>query len=531
MDGQKHANGESEPAEPRSLQSKTETHTPQAHGISVVSDMELDLVVIGSGPAGQKGAINAAKRGKRVAIVDKGTMLGGVYVHTGTVPSKTFREAIHHFVGLRTRGFLSEYSSHQAQLSVRDIINRVGIVGHWQSQVVRDQLLRNRVTVLDGTARFLDPHHIEVLASPASPNLEGQRQRVLRTKYALIATGTTPVRPAGWADLFDGKVIFDSDQILADRWELPKDFVVVGGGIIGLEYASMLNALPGVRTTIIDGKNELLPFVDSDLVGALMYIMRKSGANFKLGDSVVDISRRYDAVTNRERVHVDLASGRRVHGDNLLYAVGRQGNTATLNLEAAGLKANKRGILQVDAEFRTSVPNIFAAGDIIGFPQLASTSIHQGRQAINNMFNFGRTAMLPGESAGSVADELSSSSPLPYGIYTSPEISLVGATEKQLLADKVPYEVGYAKFEELAKGHMLNAREGFLKLLFSSVAPHTVLGAAAIGEGATEFIHVGQAVIAHGGCVEYFVEAITNSPTFCEAYRIAALDGINRARD
>ncbi|KAA8495274.1 putative soluble pyridine nucleotide transhydrogenase [Porphyridium purpureum] len=483
--------------------------------LTVTDRLEFDLVVIGSGPAGQKAAINAAKNGKRVVVIDKGTSLGGVYVHTGTVPSKTFREAIVHFTGVKSKGFMSEYSKEIANLSMGDIMQRVITVGQWQSQVVQSQLGRNDVQIMNGAARFLDPHHIEVLSSE-----DTVRRRVVRAANVLISVGTKPVRPDGWSDLFDGESIFDSDQILSDRWKLPRDMIVVGGGIIGLEYASMFNTLPGTRVTVIDGRPELLSFVDADVTGALMYIMRKQGANFKLGDSVVNVERIVDPTSGRKRIHVYLSSGRRVHGDNLLYAVGRVGNVSGLGLETLGIVPNKRGLLDVDANYRTSVPHIYAAGDVIGFPALASTSMEQGREASNIMFGFKRPRGSRKEFTV-----------LPYGIYTCPEISMVGKTENQLIQAKIPYEVGYAKFEELAKAHILNEREGFLKVMFCPDEPHTLYGAAIIGHLSTELIHIGQAVLAHEGNVHYFVEGITNAPTFSELFRIAAFDGLNRTRD
>eukprot|EP00184_Porphyridium_aerugineum_P000638 CAMPEP_0184694520 /NCGR_PEP_ID=MMETSP0313-20130426/2442_1 /TAXON_ID=2792 /ORGANISM="Porphyridium aerugineum, Strain SAG 1380-2" /LENGTH=590 /DNA_ID=CAMNT_0027152815 /DNA_START=79 /DNA_END=1851 /DNA_ORIENTATION=- len=475
-------------------------------------DLNFDLVVLGSGPAGQKAAINSAKHGKKVAVIDKASWMGGVYVHTGTLPSKTFREAILHYTGLRERGFMSQYSrNNDYPLSIEDVMNRIHTVAEWQSQLVSHQLLRNQISIFNGLGRFVDPHNVEVVTD----GLEDRR--VLRGKNFLIAVGTTPVRPDNWAHLFDGKTIFDSDQILSDRWKLPRDMIVVGAGIIGIEYASMLNALPGTRCTVIDGRRELMEFLDDDIVGALTYVMRKRGATFKMGDSVVDIQVSKSERTGRDRVNVKLESGRKVFGDNLLYAVGRKGNTDFLNLQAAGIVPAKRGLLNVDAQLRTNVPHIYAAGDVIGFPALASTSMEQGREAANVMFG-----IRPPRGSNNMFTVL------PFGIYTVPEISAVGATEKQLMKDKVPYEVGYAKYEELPKAHMLNSREGFLKLIFSVDEPHRLLGAAAIGEQSTEIIHVGQAVMSLQGSIEYFVDGVTNSPTFCELYRIAAMDGLNR---
>jgi NAD(P) transhydrogenase len=381
-----------------------------------------------------------------------------------------------------------------------------------QSDLIRNQLERNGVVCLDGTARFLGKNHVEI-----TNDLTGSRSHILQGDKFLIAVGTRPVRPTQWAPLFESPMLVDSDQILSYEFNLPKDMIVIGSGVIGIEYASMLAALPGTRVTVIDSRRELLEFVDRDTIGVLIHEMRRQGARFKFNEKVSDIRIDHDNKLKKDRITVDTESGKQVRGDCVLYAVGRQGNVEHLNLDAIGLKVNSRGLLEVDSQFKTSVENVSAVGDVIGFPALASTSMEQGRLATHYMFS-----------------EADSPPPtnrfLPYGIYTIPEISIVGKTEVELTHQKVPYEVGIAKFEELAKGQMMQVKSGFLKLIFSSKPPYTMLGASAVGESATEIIHIAQAVLALNGSIEYFRDATFNFPTYAEAYRIAALDGIQRLR-
>jgi NAD(P) transhydrogenase len=462
-----------------------------------MSEYEYDLLVIGSGPAGQKGAIAAAKLGKRVAVVDRREMTGGVCVHTGTIPSKTLREAILYLSGFRQRTFYGKDYVVSDRISARDLAHRVQRVVEREVEVIHHQLRRNGVVSLLGTACFVDPHTVEVTP-------DGARATRTTAEHILIACGTrsscTPEIP------LDGQCIFDADQ-LPDVAELPRELIVVGAGVIGLEYASMLTALD-IKVTIIDQRPILLDFVDREMIEALSYHMRRRGATFRLGETVTRVER--DA---QGRVVACLESGKRVHGGALLYTVGRQANTDLLELEAAGLAADIRGRIPVNENFQTAVPHIYAAGDVIGFPSLASTSSEQGRLASGHMF---------GMNHRRVANEL-----LPYGIYTVPEISMVGRTEQQLTAAKVPYEIGIAKYEELAKGQILGDDTGLLKLLFD---PETLklLGAHAIGDGAAEVIHIAQAVLSFGGTIEYFRDTVFNYPTLAEAYKVAALAGLNR---
>ena len=454
-----------------------------------------DLVVIGSGPAGQKAAIAAAKLGKSVAVVDRREMVGGVCVHTGTIPSKTLRAAILYLTGFHQstpygREFPSRY-----EVTVADLAFRVHHVLQREMEVVQDQLRRNRVAMLFGTARFLDPHTLEVDTAEGVARLAGE--------HVLIACGTRPARDP--AIPLDGTRIIDSDQIIS-QGRMPHELTVVGGGIIGLEYASMLLAL-GVEVTIVEQRARLLEFADREIVEALEYHMRNQGAVFRLGERVVSVR-----IDERERVAAELESGKTVHGQGLLYSVGRQANTDLLNLPAAGLEADGRGRLRVDDRYQTSVPHIYAAGDVIGFPALASTAMEQGRLASLHMF---------GQPAVSTPELI------PYGIYTIPEISMVGRNEEELTAAKVPYEVGLARFAELAKAQMMGDETGLLKILFD---PKTLklLGIHVIGESATELIHIGQAVLAFGGTIEYFRDAVFNYPNLAEAYKVAALDGLNK---
>ena len=461
-----------------------------------MSTAAYDLVVIGTGPAGQKGAIAAAKLGKKVAVVDRKEMVGGVCLHTGTIPSKTLREAILYLTGFQERSFYGRDYTLRNEITVADLAFRVQKVMAKEMEIIRAQLARNRVVTLNGSAQFLDPHTLAITAS------EGDSTRVTAEKV-LIACGTRPAQHA--AVPLDGERIIDSDQLLKGT-TLPRDLIVVGAGVIGLEYASMVTAL-NIKVTVIEARPTLLDFVDRETIEALMYFMRQRGATFRLGEKVASVG--YD---DKKRVVARLESGKEIHGDALLYCVGRQTNADLLDLPAAGLSADGRGKIAVNEFFQTAVPHIYAAGDVIGFPALASTSMEQGRLSSCHMF---------GTSCESRPNTI------PYGVYTIPEISMVGKTEQELTEAKIPYEIGLSKFEELAKGQMLGADTGLLKLLFD---PKTrkLLGVHIFGERATEIIHIGQAVLAFGGTIEYFRDSVFNYPTMAEAYKVAGLDGLNR---
>ncbi len=458
---------------------------------------EYDLVVIGSGPAGQKGAINAAKLGKRVAVIDRREMTGGVCVHTGTIPSKTLREAILYLSGFRQRTFYGKDYVVRDRISARDLAHRVQAVVAREVEVVHNQLRRNGVTSLVGSARFIDPHTIEIVP-------EADRPFRITAEWLLIACGTrsacSPTIP------LDGQRVFDADQ-LPNVQDLPRELIVVGAGVIGLEYASMLTALD-IKVTIIDQRPTLLDFVDREMIEALSYHMRRRGATFRLGETVTRVEQ-----DGQGRVVAHLESGKRVHGGALLYTVGREANSDLIEIGAAGLAADNRGRIPVNDHYQTAVPHIYAAGDVIGFPSLASSSSEQGRLASSHMFGLK-------VSRGS-ADLL------PYGIYTVPEISMVGRTEQQLTAAHIPYEIGISKYEELAKGQILGDDTGLLKILFDPESLR-LLGVHVIGDGAAELIHIAQAVLAFGGTIEYFRDAVFNYPTLAEAYKVAALAGLNR---
>ena len=462
-----------------------------------MQDHDFDLVVIGSGPAGQRGAVAAAKLGKRVAIVDQAEMVGGVCLHTGTIPSKTLREAILYLSGFRQRAFYGRDYSLKEQLTMADLTFRVQAVMAREQAVIRAQLKRNNVTLVSGRAAFAGPRCLEVTTH------DGTTSR-LRAAHVLVACGTRPARTS--AIPFDGRRFIDSDQIL-DLEALPREMIVIGAGVIGLEYASMFSAL-GVRVTVVDAREQVLEFVDRELIEMLCHVMRQQNAVFRLGDSLEDVS--LDA---RGRVVARLASNRVVRGDVLLYSAGRQTNADLLGLDAAGLAADARGRIAVNAHYQTAVPHVYAAGDVIGFPALAATSSEQGRLAACHMF---------GATSEPAAPEL-----LPYGIYTIPEISMVGATEQALAADRVPYEFGLARFAELARAQMMGIDQGLLKVLFHRDT-HRVLGVHAIGDAATELIHIGQTAMALDGTIEYFRDAVFNYPTLAEAYKVAGLDGTNR---
>ncbi len=462
-----------------------------------MAEPQYDLVAIGSGPAGQRAAVVAARLGKRVAIVDRPESLGGVSLHTGTIPSKSLREAILYLSGYRERIFYGRSYKLRPRISMADLLFRVEDVIRRELDVVRSQLQRRGVHVIEGEARFRDPHSIEVRGADG-PTL-------LSAANVLIACGTRPAHDP--LIQVDGKLLLDSDQLLTREGgdEIVESAIVVGAGVIGLEYASMFSAL-GVKMTIIDARPTLLDFVDGELIESLLVHMRGDGAIFRLGEQVTKLER-----LEGGGVCTHLASGTKVKGHGLLYTVGRQGNSDTLELDKAGLRADERGRIAVDDHFRTEVPHIFAAGDVIGFPSLASASFEQGRLAASAMFGVQCTSALH---------------LIPYGIYTIPEISMVGKTEQQLTAEKIPYEVGVARFSELAKGQMIGDETGMLKLLFD---PDTqrLLGVHVIGDGAVELIHIGQAVLSLGAGLEYFRDTVFNYPTLAEAYKLAALSALN----
>ncbi len=447
-----------------------------------------DFVVIGSGPAGTHGAIQAAKAGRRVAIVDRLEILGGYCVNTGTIPSKTMREAVLHLSGHRYRDIYGVNYRVKERVTMADLVSRVHSVIKTESEVAQSQLTRNGIDVFFGAASFVDPTHLRVVSSRGQQDLEA--------KNILIATGTKPaVSPRVPVN---GRTILNSDQILSMS-ELPRTLIVVGGGVIGVEYASMF-ALLDVRVILVEKRPRLLEFVDSEIVEALSYHLRDTRVTMRLGEEVQSVEETPGGVV------ANLVSNKRISGDALLYAVGRQGTADELNLSAAGLQPDDRGRLSVNEHFQTSQPHIYAAGDVVGFPSLASVSTEQGR--------------LAGAHSCGIAT-YSNPATYPYGIYSIPEISFIGKTEEQLTEQDVPYEVGLAFYRETARGQIRGDTTGRLKILFHRET-HEVLGVHIIGDYAAE------AVLAFKGKVEYFVDTVFNYPTLAECYRAAAFNGLNR---
>ncbi len=457
---------------------------------------EYDLVVIGSGPAGQKAAISAAKLGKKVAIVERKLSIGGVCLHKGTIPSKTLREAVSYLSGVRQRELYGAAYRVKDKITMQDLNFRTQRVIESETNVVRDQLIRNYVDIIPGTGCFADPHTIMATTQEES--------RVLKGEKIVIAVGTRPARPANIQ--FDDERIIDSDGLLNLR-EMPRTMTFVGAGIVGTEYATIFRVM-GVRVTLIDGRERPLDFVDDEIEDALYYHMRDEGITLRFGEEVSAVER-----TDDDRVRVTMESGKELTSDSLMFAAGREGSSKDLCLEAIGLHPDKRGRLKVNKNFQTELGHIYAVGDIIGFPSLASTSMEQGRIAAMHAFG--------------VRNEHPADMQLPYGVYTIPEISMVGPTEQALTRDAIPYEIGVARFRELSRVHISGGSAGILKLLFHRET-YKLLAVHILGESATELIHIGQAVIDHGGSVKYFRDAVFNYPTLAEAYKVAALDGLNK---
>jgi NAD(P) transhydrogenase len=456
---------------------------------------QYDLVVIGSGPGGLRAAIQAAKAKKRVAVVEKQTMVGGVCINTGTIPSKTMREAVLHLSGFYDQAFYGSNYHVKENITMSDLSFRVTRVIENEAAVLHDQLKRNGVDLYHGTGAFMDPHHIRVENTTGFNELEAE--------FVVIATGTKPALNPKVA--INGRNIVNSDQILGIP-TVPKTLIVVGGGVIGVEYACMFTTL-GVRVIIVEKRPRLLEFADAEMVEALSYHMRDRRATMRLTEEVESVEETQDG-----KVAANLVSKKRILGDALLYAVGRQGNIERLNLQAAGVEADDRCRIKVDQEYRTSQPHIFAVGDVIGFPSLASVSMEQGRIAAAKAFGL----QAESDPAG-----------YPYGIYTIPQISFIGKTEEQLTEDDVPYEVGVAYYREIARGQISGHTDGRLKLLFHRETLE-LLGVHIFGEDAAELLHIGQAVLLLKGKITYFIHTVFNYPTLAECYKAAAFNGLNR---
>lgn len=454
-----------------------------------------DLVVIGSGPAGQKGAIAASKNGAKVAIIDRQSMIGGVSLHRGTIPSKTLREVIIYLSGLRQRRFYGDDYVLKHNISPNDLADRVEIVEKQELAVIYDQLYRNGIQLFYGMAKFIDAHTVGVETNDGF--------EILKAKNFLIACGTRPAIDPSIP--FDNETIINVDQILRMK-KMPAKMVIVGAGVIGLEYASMFSSM-GVKVTLIDKNSTILPFVDSEIIDLLLFHLQHKNTTIRLSESVDSIEKLDDGT-----LHIVLESGININADMFLYAVGRQANSDSLNLDAIGLETDSRGRIAVNDDFQTKLSHVYAAGDVVGFPALAATSMEQGRLAACRIFN----------APAKYCPEL-----LPYGIYTIPEISMIGKSEQVLIAEGINYAVGKSKFVELARGGIIGVETGLLKLIFDPET-HKLFGIQIIGETATELIHIGQAVINFGGTIEYFRDTVFNYPTLAEAYKVAALDGLNK---
>ena len=464
---------------------------------TLLSVYDFDILVIGSGPSGQKAAIAATKLGRRVGVVDRRAMIGGVCINTGTIPSKTLREAVLYLSGLSQRDMYGQSYRLKDDVTMDDLSARTQHVISRQIDVIRSQLARNRVTVVNGTARFTDPHAVTVDDGTS-------HEAKYTAEKIIIAAGTRPARPDSVA--FDDRNVIDSDGVL-NLERIPRSMVVVGAGVIGIEYASMFAAL-GTKVTVVERRTRMLEFVDLEIIEALKYHLRDLSVTFRFGEEVATVEQHQGGAI------ATLVSGKRIAADTVMYSAGRQGVASELNLDAAGLAGDNRGRIKVDEHYRTDVPHIYAVGDVIGFPALASTSMEQGRMAAYHACDEPVHALM----------ELQ-----PIGIYTIPEISFVGRTEDELTDQQVPFEVGIARYRELARGQITGDSHGMLKLL---VAPgdRTLLGVHVFGTGATELVHIGQAVMGCGGSVDYLVDAVFNYPTLAESYKVAALDAVNKMR-
>jgi NAD(P) transhydrogenase len=462
----------------------------------------FDCAVIGSGPAGQKAAIQAAKLGKKTVVIEKSNVLGGAGINTGTIPSKALRQAVIHLTGSSYRGLFGESYRVKSHITIADLIFVSEQVIRNELDLVRGHFERNDVELVWGSAHFVSPHLLEVVRPDDAERLTAD--------VFVVATGSRPARPDNVP--FDPQSVVCSDTLL--RLErLPKTMIVVGGGVIGTEYACMMATL-GVKVTLVEGRREVLGFLDREITEAFQYHMRRLGTTLRLGEKVAKIEHITSTALNAPVVQATLESGKTLQAQALLYSIGRQGTTAGLQLENVGLVADDRERLKVNAHYQTEVPHIYAVGDVIGFPALASTAMEQGRLAVCHAF---------GEPTCSIPELF------PYGVYAIPEISMVGKTEDQLTDAGIPYEAGIAQYKELARGQLLGDDTGMLKLLIHQET-RQILGVHAIGSNATELIHIGQAVMAFSGTVDYFINNVFNFPTLAEAYKVAALNGMNKLR-
>jgi NAD(P) transhydrogenase len=459
-------------------------------------NLHYDMIVIGSGPAGKRAAIQAAKIGKKVLLIEKNEVVGGVTVHTGTIPSKTLRETVLFLSGWRQRGIYGRSYKVKDNITADDLKQRLEATLSHEIEIIQHQLMRNDVNIQHGHARFTGEKSIAVEDNDGI-------MHDFTADYFVICVGTRTRRPDSVP--FDGESIMDSDEILNLK-RIPKKMLVVGGGVIGLEYATIFKALD-IQITVLESQDTLLGFVDREIIDELIHHLRDCNIQVRTSDSISSIKKFDDG-----KVVVKFKSGKSIAVDTVLFAAGRQGVTDDLALDKVGIEADNRGRILVNEDFQTTQPHIYAAGDVIGFPSLASTSMEQGRHAACHAFG---------------ADVASQPELFPYGIYAVPEISMVGLTEQECKQRGIAYEVGIARFRETARGQIIGLREGMLKMLFS-IETQKLLGVHIIGEGATELVHIGQAVISLGGTLDYFVQTVFNYPTLAEAYKVAALDAYNR---
>ena len=460
----------------------------------MIEGREYDLVVIGAGPGGCSAAIQAAKAGRSVLVVDRNQLPGGDSVLRNTIPSKTLREVVVYLTGVNQRAFYGESYRVMSNIKMQDLLERTEHVIRSEAEVTQNALIRNGVEMMTGIASFTDSHHIDIIA-PTSGEVYAEN--------VIIAVGSHPARPGNIP--FEAERVMDSNDILAMD-EVPRSMIIVGGGVIGCEYASIFSAL-GTRVVLIDGRRELLEFLDSEVADALNFHMRDNGVTMRLGHMVKSVD--FD---DSGRPAATLQNGATISADTLLYSIGRTGSTHTLNLDALGIQPDHRGRLEVDDEFRTDVKHVFAVGDVIGQPALAATAAEQGRIAARHAFG------LPVNSVPEL---------IPIGLYTLPEISMVGKTEEQLTNEGIPYESGIARYREIARGNIIGDKFGMLKLLFNPL-DRKILGVHIFGSQATELIHIGQAAIALEGTIDYFVDSVFNYPTFAECYKTAGLRGLNK---
>jgi len=458
-------------------------------------EYDYDLLVVGSGPGGQRAAVAAAKLGKRVAVVDRRNMVGGVCINTGTIPSKTLREAVLYLTGMMQRDMYGASYRLKEDISISDLTARTQHVIGREVEVVRSQLVRNHIHLLAGTATFVDPHTLSV---------SGPERLTVSAATIVLAPGTRPARPSHVE--FDDQHVVDSDGILALD-SIPESMLIVGAGVIGIEYASMFAAL-GTRVTVVDQRPSMLEFCDDEIVESLRFHLRDLAVSFRFGEQVEKVE------VSPKGTITSLVSGKRIPAQTVMYSAGRQGATSELALDKAGIVADKRGRIEVDETYRTNVEHVYAVGDVVGFPALAATAMEQGRLA----------------ALHAMGEETVSLTALqPIGIYTIPEISYVGATETELTAEAIPYEVGLSRYRELARGQIVGDPYGMLKLLVHATE-RTILGVHVFGTGATDLVHIGQAVMGCGGTIDYLVNTVFNYPTLSEAYKVAALDATNKLR-